>query len=146
MAQFPVPQLYKSKTSRGKSVDFIVFGFPLCNNYLLDFADAHKLLVDEQDPWRRRLNVYVQLAWTVKKQFDAVCVDLSEKEDGSGDNASFCVAITSNRTQRHLSRMQTYPHFEKLTKFLCLSPEAAGWMFPDRADANELIKDGIKVI
>ncbi|CAA7257367.1 unnamed protein product [Cyclocybe aegerita] len=146
MAQFPVPQLYKSKTPRGKTMDFIVFGFPLCNNYLLDFADAHNILCDEQDPYRRRLNVYVHLAWTIKKRFDAICVDLSEKEDGTGDNASFCVAIASNRTKKHLSRMKSYPHFEKLAEFLRLSPDAAGWMFPDRADAIDLIRDGTQVI
>ncbi|CAA7257378.1 unnamed protein product [Cyclocybe aegerita] len=146
MAQFPVPQLYKSRTPRGNAMNYIVFGFPLCRNYLLDFADSHNLLVNEQNPNRRRFNVYMHLAWTIRKRFDAECVHLSENDDGSGDNASFCVAITSNRTQRHLNRMQTYPHFEKLAEFLRLSPEAAEWMLPDRADAKDLIRNGYKVI
>ncbi|CAA7257374.1 unnamed protein product [Cyclocybe aegerita] len=146
MAQFPVPQSYKSKTSKGKAMDFIVFGFPLCNNYLLDFADVHNLLCNEQNPHRRRFNVYMHLAWTIKKRFDAVCVNLSETDDGTGDNASFCVAIASNRTKKHLGRMQTYPHFDKLANFLCLSPEAAKWMLPDRADALDLIRNGTPAI
>ncbi|KAJ3501620.1 hypothetical protein NLJ89_g9256 [Agrocybe chaxingu] len=146
MAQFRLPRLYKAKNPLGRPTRLIVFGFPISKNYLLQFADAHGLLLDDQDLRQRRLAAYIHMGLVVKKRFDAQLVDVCDDDDGTGDNASFTVAIASNRTHKHLSRMRTYRHLEELADFLWLIPQAAEWAYPDQADAMELIRAGSRVI
>ncbi|CAA7257368.1 unnamed protein product [Cyclocybe aegerita] len=146
MAKFRVPPLYKSKHRKGKVMDLVVFGFPISKNYLLQFADAHNILLNDQDTFQRSLAAYIHMGLEVEKHFDARLVDVWDRDDGSGDNAHFSVAIASNRTRRHLSRMRTYRYLEALAKFLGLDPEGAGWMYPERDNIVELIREGSTVV
>ncbi|CAA7257382.1 unnamed protein product [Cyclocybe aegerita] len=146
MARFPVPPLYRSRTSDGETTDLLIFGFSITNNFLLDFCERNRLAPNEEDAVRRLYKAHLHIGYTIERKFDAHCVDLVDDDPDLFSRETFCVAVTSNRTNKHLKRMQTYPHLEKLAEFLGLPVDAAEWMYPDRADALQVIQDGIGVI
>ncbi|CAA7257372.1 unnamed protein product [Cyclocybe aegerita] len=146
MTQFRLPRVYKTKGPQGQPTRLIVFGFPISRNYLLEFADAHNLLPNSQSDEQRRRAAYIHMRIVAEERFDAQIVDVLDINDGSGNNALFSVAVASNRSKRHMSRMRTYRHLEKLADFLRLDPEAAEWAYADLNDAVDMIRAGNRII
>ncbi|CAA7257364.1 unnamed protein product [Cyclocybe aegerita] len=146
MEQFPLPRVYKSKNSRGRPTRLIVFGFPISKNYLLQFADAHNILLNDQDLRQRRLAAYIHMGLVVGKHFDAQLIDVLDDDDGTGDNASFSVAVASNRSSKHLSRMRTYRYLEQLADFLRLNPDGAEWAYANIDDVRQVTRAGNRAI
>ncbi|KAJ3502068.1 hypothetical protein NLJ89_g9051 [Agrocybe chaxingu] len=142
LADFPKPPLYGRKDHLGQNTELVMFGFPLNEAYMLDFVNRHNILPNA-DEARRISNGLIQLGLAVKTELDASFIAL--KDDGKYNKKSldFAIVIASNRTRSRLNRMNTYPHFERLARFLGLPPCAATWVFPqDRSSrAARILKE-----
>ncbi|CAA7257338.1 unnamed protein product [Cyclocybe aegerita] len=135
LADFPKPPLYTPKDHLGRKIELVMFGFPINQEYLLDFVNRYNLFPDANE-MDRTSNGLIHLAAVAGIQLNTCFIAL--KDDGKHNSKSldFAVVIASNRTRAHLNRMNTYPHFERLARFLGLPPDAATWVFPEERSSR----------
>ncbi|KAF8149329.1 hypothetical protein B0H34DRAFT_862872 [Crassisporium funariophilum] len=145
LADFPKPPLYGHKSTEGRKVDLVMFGFPINQEYILDFAHHYNILPNAEEVDRID-NTFLHLAYTVRTVLNARLIALRDDEEYTRRSLDFTVVIASNRTQAHLDRMQ---YFERLAQFLLLNSNAATWVFPNKESAlaaQRLEKDKNKIV
>ncbi|KAJ3502072.1 hypothetical protein NLJ89_g9050 [Agrocybe chaxingu] len=134
LADFPKPPLYTRKDHLGRKIELVMFGFPINQKFILDLVNQYYNLFPDADEMDRISNGLVHLGVAVEGQLNACFIILKDDGKYNSESLDFAVVIASNRTRAHLDRMNTYPHFERLARFLGLPPDAATWVFPEESE------------
>ncbi|CAA7257394.1 unnamed protein product [Cyclocybe aegerita] len=153
LSDFHVPPPYGYKYKPNRRIDLVMFGFPISHDYLLEYAQRNKICPNHPELSDRQLEMtalHCIVAYAAKR-FDAEWspIDIPKGLKYSTKVNEYAIVIASNRTQAHLDRMKSYPHFRQLATFLGLPPSAATWVFPmysSERTASDLRNEKNKVV